>query len=275
MRKLTWLLILGFIAPAWAGDTATTKFRLASDFLIIITGSIGPAQGLNFIVDTGAWRSAVDADIARRLGLAGRSDEVLMLGRSQPAIRVEIADLRFGPVSVPNLSVLAVDLTPFARRAGTRIDGVLGLDVLRGRNFAIDYRRKQLEFGAVELHGPVLSFDPTSPYLVVAAQVSGQPMRLLVDTGANRLSAFADRLPDSLRQRPAITATATSAAGSMKAAFLRNADIRVGNWRVPTALLFIIPGGADFRDYDGHLGVHALGAGRVYFDFDNGQLRWE
>lgn len=275
MRKLTFLLLLGFIASAWAGDTPKAKFRLKDDFIIIVAGSIGPLQNLNLVVDTGAYRSVVDAGVARRLGLAARADEVVILGRSQAATRVEISDVKFGPVSVSNISVLAVDLTPFARQLGTRIDAVVGLDVLRGRNFAIDYRHRELVFDTLELRGPVVPFDPASPYLVVTAEVSGQPMRLLVDTGADQFCVFADRLPSRLRQRPILPANVTSASGTARAGLLRDTDLRVGNRRVTNALLFIAPSDPDFHEYDGHIGVRALGAARVYFDFDNGQLNWE
>ncbi len=198
-----------------------------------------------------------------------------MLGQRQAASQVDVADLRFGPVSAAGVSALVVDLGPFARQVGTRIDAVVGLDVLRRQNFVIDYRRKQLVFGGVEVRGPAVSFDPTSPYLMVVAQVSDQPTRLLVDSGINRLSVFAAQLPKGLRQHQLLTGSGTSAAGSIRAAYLRDVEVRFADWRMSNMLLFVIPDGADFREYDGHLGVRALGAARVHFDFDNGQLRWE
>ncbi len=251
------------------------KFRLVDDYLVLVPGSIGSNQGLSFVLDTGTRRTVIDIKLADSLGLARRDAEVFMLGQRQSANEVDIADLRFGPLSAAEVSALAVDLTPIARRIGTRIDAVVGLDVLRGRNFVINYRRRQLEFGVIELRGPAVSFDTASPYLVVTAQLSGQPTRLLVDSGINRLSVFAANLPKRLRHNQLLTAVGASAAGSIRAAYLRNVEVRFADWKMSNMLVFIIPDGADFHEYEGHLGVRALGAARVHFDFENGQLRWE
>jgi predicted aspartyl protease len=275
MRRLGRVLVLLAATAAWAGDTVVLKFRLVDDYLILVPGSIGSIQGLTFLLDTGASRTLIDVRLADRLGLARRTAEVFMLGQRQTASRVDVADLRFGPISAVSLSPFAVDLESFARRVGTRIDAVVGLDVLRDHSFAISYRRHRLEFGVIEPHGPAVAFDPGSPYLVVTAQVSGQPTRLLVDTGINQLSVFAAQLPRELRQHQLLTAIGASAAGSVRAAYLRDVEVRFADWRMPNMLLFVVPDAADFLEYDGFLGVCALGAERVYFDFDHGQLRLE
>jgi predicted aspartyl protease len=226
-------------------------------------------------VDTGVSRTIVSKAIADRLGLTGCPDEVLVAGRSQPATRVDLPDLKLGPISSSGLSVLVMDLVALREALGKGIDAIVGLDVLRGHCFVVDYRHRRLIFGTVELNAPILPFEPGSPYLVATVQVDGEPVRLLVDTGTDQLTLFASRLPAKLRQPRTSSTVAAGIAGRVDAAFLRDVEVRIGDWRLPKRPLFVVPGEDGFRAYDGHFAVCLLGASRVYFDFENGQLRWE
>jgi predicted aspartyl protease len=260
---------------AWPGDNATLKFHLHRGFLILVSGSIGPLQGLTFVVDTGVSRTIVSSAIADRLGLTGRPDEVFVAGRSQSATRVDLPDLKLGPISSSSLSVLVMDLVALRKAFGKEIDAMVGLDVLRGHCFVVDYRHRRLIFSTVELNASILPFEPGSPYLVVTAKMDGEPVRLLVDTGTNQFSLFANRLPAKLRQPRKSPTVAAGIAGRVDGAFLRDVEVRIGDWRLPKRPLLVVPGEDGFRAYDGHLAVRLLGASRVYFDFENGQLRCE
>ena len=55
-------------AEPLAHVTVKLPIRLYWGYLVIVEGSIGNAQKLHFLVDTGAYPSAVDQKIARILG---------------------------------------------------------------------------------------------------------------------------------------------------------------------------------------------------------------
>ncbi len=133
-------MALMFTGLAWPGDDATLKFRLHNNFLILVSGSIGPLQRLTFVVDTGVSCTIVSSAIRDRLGLTGRPDEVVAAGRSQPATRVDLPGRKLGPISSSSLSVLVMDLVGLGEALGREIDAIVGLDVLRAHCFVVDYR---------------------------------------------------------------------------------------------------------------------------------------
>ena len=76
--------------------------RLYWGYLVIVEGSIGNVQKLNFLVDTGAYPSVVDQKIAHDLGLAEEPGRVNLSNKSVqtrvvvlPSLTVTFAGLRF------------------------------------------------------------------------------------------------------------------------------------------------------------------------------------
>jgi hypothetical protein len=93
----------------------------------------------HFLVDTGAERTLIAADIATRLALP-RGPEVLVEGilRGLPAMLVEIQRLNLGDLLCPRLEV------PVLPRAMLGADGYLGLDVLDHHRVIFDFRARTL-----------------------------------------------------------------------------------------------------------------------------------
>jgi hypothetical protein len=94
----------------------------------------------NFVVDTGADRSALSAPLAERLGLA-RGPDVMLHGVGgsalTPTAKVPLmvaGDSRMKDAELPVLP---------PERLG--VDGLLGVDMLDNRNVIMDFRRKRLE----------------------------------------------------------------------------------------------------------------------------------
>lgn len=88
-----------------------------------------------FLVDSGAERTLLAAEIAAQLGLP-QGREVLVEGITgrQPAVLVEIASLRMGTLVCPPLAV------PVLPRKMLEVDGYLGLDVLDKHRVVLDFR---------------------------------------------------------------------------------------------------------------------------------------
>lgn len=150
----------------------------------VMINGLGPFQ---FIVDTGADRSVLSAGLAARLELA-RGKDVLVHGVSgsqiSPTARINqltVGDAILRSVSLPVLP---------AERVGA--DGLLGVDVLEGRNVIMDFRRKRLEIrrsrSALDLiqlsrEVSVNADDRYGRLTVVDCRVAGARALAFIDSG--------------------------------------------------------------------------------------------
>ena len=69
------------------------------------------------------------------------------MNRSIAVKTVRVPEVQVGVVAVEGLYMVAMDLGRIEQALGTRIDAVVGLDLLGRQNFSLDYRRKKLVFG--------------------------------------------------------------------------------------------------------------------------------
>jgi predicted aspartyl protease len=92
-----------------------------------------------FVVDTGANRSVVAAELAERLALpAGQPATIHGILGPQQAQTVNARSFTAGGVRLP------VSDVPILRRDDLGCDGFLGLDAFRDRSVAFDFRRAQV-----------------------------------------------------------------------------------------------------------------------------------
>ncbi|MGH8328239.1 MAG: retroviral-like aspartic protease family protein [Steroidobacteraceae bacterium] len=159
------------------GDRLTT--------LVYINGT-GPYR---FLVDTGAERTLIAAEIAEQLALP-RGRRVLVEGiiRGQPAALAKVARLRMGTLVCRPLEV------PVLPRSMLRVDGYLGLDVLDRHRVVLDFRsgtltvdRSQGLFAALweRVDAAVVSTLGSSGRLrATDCLVNGIRAAAFVDTGA-------------------------------------------------------------------------------------------
>jgi len=99
-------------------------------------------QKLKFLVDTGAYPSVIDQKIARRLGLTEQPGRVNLSSKSVPTRLIVLPSLLLRAESLP---VLTEDLSFLQKAIGYKMDGIVGLDVLRKTSFSINYRTKEIE----------------------------------------------------------------------------------------------------------------------------------
>ncbi len=251
-------------------------FKLYRGYSIVVRGEVGGIKKLNFLLDTGAEPSVIDVRLARRLRLEGQSETLSVFSRSVEAQKIVLPELRVGPVRADGTAVLVHDLAFIEEGLGVRIDGLIGLDVLGRESFSIDYEAGKLRFGPILSTGSSVNFEPGSSYVVVKFQPKDSPLRLLVDTGTNHLILFEERARSHF---PPLRTRGTKSLSNMGGAIVLDQvelpDARLGESTLPsqTALLLRTPSGAP-GDFDGLLGVAALGAKRVDFDFERRVLSW-
>ncbi len=187
-------IVLASFPKAEGADhqSRTTAIRVENDSAIVSIHINQQEKPLRFLLDTGAEITIIDARTAQDLGLPeGKEIDVLTFGEQSTVRTVRINNLRLGPVHVGPIDVAKYDLTGLTRGVGSRVDGVIGIDVLGRRPFTIDYGNKQLSFGDPGRlrNAPSAVRVPIRKGqggYVVSAIVNGtNRIELLLDTGTN------------------------------------------------------------------------------------------
>ena len=266
----------GSVEPSAERSASELPFRLYQEGLIVVDGSIRGASKLHFLIDTGAMRTVVDRRVAKKLGLAAAEGAVQLaaVNETRRAGQVIVPDLKFGPVEIGTLRAVAGDLV-YLSGSGTRIDAVIGLDVLRSSSFSIDYEARRVLFGPLAASPQAAPLQTISPLLTVTVQIEGQPMRLMVDTAARKLVLFEGRAQARLPQLPWRFTAIQSPAARSYARELELGRVRLGDtdWRQRPAFLMEVPAFAD-GDLDGILAPSSLRLKRLDFDFERNLLGW-
>ena len=189
LAALTALSFSSTIALALEGRD-DVPFKLYRGYVIVVRGSIGGLKNLNLVVDTGAIPGVLDTRIARRLHLQGRPERVDLPSKTLATERVTVPNVELGPTHVDELSMIVQDLSFAEEALGTRVDGMIGFDVLGQFPFTIDYESRKLVFGPVDPSFVTAPYSPDLPYVIVLLHVQQETLGILVDTGASNLVLF-------------------------------------------------------------------------------------
>ena len=271
MTVLSALLGLGFNSPS----KDEIPFR-QHGHLIVVEGFIGQSRPLKFVIDTGASRSAIDARVARRLGLApGETKRVSSLSGRMPLREVTIPDLRIGANRFRNVEAWVGEMPRFER---LRFDGLIGLSLLRRTGISLDFESGLLRFASAG--SPKASrarlFDRRS-VLLIGADIQGKPIRLMLDTGAGETILFKPHRRRGIAlSRLRGTKTIRTAQGTARLSRIRLFDVTLGSasWQRFPAFLMDRPD-PRYGALDGVLGLPSLSPRRLDLDLRNGWLSWE
>ena len=146
-----------------------------------------------FVVDTGANRTVVSIEAAAACGLPPAGQVVVHgIAGAEPANLVEVRKLSVGAVSSLGMTL------PALPRDRLGADGLLGVDILRGRRMSLQFAENRFEIAAsgqgVEVGQARNSRIPAynAPIPVSAAYRNGQLVILDAQVGDVRVSAFID-----------------------------------------------------------------------------------
>lgn len=244
--------------------------------LIVVKGSIGPLEDLNLVLDTGASLTVVSREVARELDLGGPRSTVNAYGRKQRVERVTLSRLALGPLEFEEVPAQIAALSFSGMDRFLRIDGLIGLELLRRSGVSIDYEAKRVVFGPVRHSGPTIAFYNRLPIIAIPLTIGGARVSLLLDTGAEHLVLFQRRMAGRVPVRPTGERETIVCLGrrvSLAKARIRDAALGESRWDELSAHLLDVPVGDS--DPDGILGVAALGLKRLNLDFPNQRLSWE
>jgi predicted aspartyl protease len=275
------VLVFGFLFASLldAQDLAksaispTIPFKLQANFLVVVKGQVGDLDGLNFILDTGASYTLIDRKVADRLKLRRLPGKITNFNHDVPVDWAEIPDLRVGPIQIGALPVLVARLSEYSEFA-KNVDGIIGLDLLgRSKRLFIDYERQTVSW---ELPSDDGGRPPSATYLAIPFMVQGFPMHLIIDTGLQGILLYKDRLHKAL---PAVRTEGEAievGMGHLQTTRVKLPGVSlVGPETVATVFLTDGPSLGDLPGIDGYLGIAALKAKRVEFDFAARILRWQ
>ena len=272
VHKATLIVIIALLSVTvvrGADIPAEIPFKLIQGFGIVVQGGIGQLTDLNFLLDTGAVPSVLSEKLASRIGLRGVAGSFTLLDKNIGAQYVTVDEIHFGSIHAIGLPMVVVDLARFARILGTRIDAIVGIDMLDRQNFGIDYKRRRITLGLSGSAGHVMPVEiltsSGAPYWVLPINLGGHIFRVLLDTGANQLALFAGHAPKIIDLPDEATTRQ-----------LRPMRLTMGDMPLKKQLTVILdePPGA-LHQLDGLLGPTALGITRIEFDWEHQCLRWD
>jgi len=174
-----------------AGAQLETAFDEARRMTVpVFINGRGP---FSFVVDTGANRSVVSRELASSLSLpsAGRV-EVHGIAGAESAAMADVRSFRVGETTSAGL------VLPALPRDKLGADGLLGVDVLKGRRVFLDFAQNRFEIAAsssgTEIGRQNNSRIPSTlePVRVAAQYRFGQLVILDAQVGEVRVSAFID-----------------------------------------------------------------------------------
>ena len=174
-------------APTPSPGSDTLHGNADRDRRMTLDARIDGQGPFRFLVDTGADRSVIAADVATKLGLLGGANVVVQgISRSVPATTARLKSLEVGSIELKDVAI------PVLAREWLGADGYLGLDVLNQRKVTFDFRHQMLTIN----HSQLTSRPVSSPDLVVHvsgsggrltafdARVDNVPAAAFVDSGA-------------------------------------------------------------------------------------------
>ena len=259
--------MMGASVPQETALQAVIGFRLAGNSLIAVEGRLGQLDGLTLLIDTGTNQTVIDQSLVRRLSMASADP-------SGGAGRLIAPSIRFGPIHAPTVPVLTSDLHRLADDLGVRLGAIIGLDVLRGRCFVIDYVARTLTFDCPEKMGRAVSLDARSSRPLIDVTIEGEHRRMLVDTGAEAIMLF-ERSAPRVHVLEKSASMARSLAGSRVPLRRFHAqNITVGAHPVGPRPIFVAADPAGRVDYDGVFGVRWLSS-RIMLDLERMVVGWK
>jgi hypothetical protein len=242
--------------------------KLYHNFLVVARGQFGGGQERqNFVLDTGVAPSIVNAWVVKQLGLTTTPSFSTAVGKTIPTQTAIMSELDLGPIRATSLPMQVQDLSRLERDFGIPLAGIIGLDVLSKSSFYLDYDKEEIDFGDIQHEGIPIEFDARAGTAVAELKLGGKPVRMLVDTGSDRVVFFEGNLVKMGRlalRKSSQSGTSLADHGMEVREFLAP-EIILGGQHFSKDKAYLVAGTED-PVFDGLLGVRALGFRGLSYD---------
>lgn len=206
------MVLVTYPDPRVSCDSASCiiPFRRAGN-LILIDAKADSIKG-GFILDTGAPHLVLNITYfrdypAKAVPVAGG-----ITGSFPSASKTSIDEFSLGPVKYFKVDADLVDLGHIEDTKGTRIFGLLGVNLFKRFEMIIDYSRSVIYLHLIKknetnsyLHEMLvdsmqyttLPFDIIENKIITKAEIAGKKLKFIIDTGAES-NVLDSRLPDKI-----------------------------------------------------------------------------
>jgi hypothetical protein len=271
------LVIVVFHSQVCGSDTpeitGSVPFRI-HEHLIIVQASIGNLRSLNFALDTGSTYTVLSKGLGRRLGLRGETVKVSAFGREVKMKKVFLEVLALSQVKFERIEARLCDMP---KVDGLRLDGLIGLNVLRRTTVTLDFETGDLILGHTRQLPNTTRFYAGLTFIPVTMTVEGKALRLALDTAACGLVLYDGAVKDKFKiHHTHRFEHRDQVGGRVKMEEILLTDVALGGslWvELPAYLMNRKQSGTE--NVMGNLGVISLGLKALQFDFETGQLGWE
>jgi predicted aspartyl protease len=283
LGQLTLLLLGSLCNFAFAGDPSVRMahrpltempFRAYRRYFVVVDGRIGGLEHQNLLLDTGSNPSMIDRELVAKLELESIPRDLSAFNRSARSESVTLPYLQFGPVERQNIQVIVADFSEISHGIGVRINAVVGLDVLGGINFSVDYSKERLIFAALA-EPNTAKFASRSQFMIVDLKNGGHLFHLIVDTGAAQLVLFRDHLQGADYQWTNATSTGRNILGTVPMEMIVLTQARIGTQDIGSQKALVAASRKEIgSELDGLMALSCLRPKSISFDFEHGVLGW-
>jgi predicted aspartyl protease len=262
---------LVFSIAAYPQETSSLPFRTTGG-RIIVQGTIGEIERLNILLDTGSTCSVISPKLVKRLQLRTLPITTVLASNGRPVRYplVYVPCIEIGPVRRP--------LTcPMAELPVAGIDILIGMDFLSRVAFTADFAEQLLHFGFADSLLHHVAFDPSRKEIIVTLRIGGREIPVLLDSGADTLYLFGERVRDLLKQNSNPDRRVRHLSNEGRGTTVRLSDVALGDATFEAMQATVLePAQSDcLPQWHGLLGLRSLRSKRVCFDFVNGLLSWD
>lgn len=269
---ITFLTVAGLVTSVVGSPGDRTGFQMEGH-LIALQVSVGGVDGLTFALDTGASVSVISPRVASQLQAEAEKGHVKVWGYTKPAQVTMLPRLRIGNLNFDGLRALVMEVPSVG---GTRIDGLIGLDVLRQVSVTIDFKNRQIRFDDPQELPQSVSFYNRLPYIPLVLQIGKVITRVKLDTGAPGLVLDSSRTregPIAVPNGKRVNVAICGGRAVVQRALVGSLRLGDDSWTgVETFLLF--KKRKNYSQLVGNLGVDGLGLSVLQIEMSEGRLSW-
>lgn len=217
-RAVLALCLAAGVAARASADTTEVEYREAWGFGVVVPVHIQGLGPFDFLLDTGTDVTVVRNDLARRLGLVPTSRvELATLAGQRLVPQATLHGLELGGVRLTPVDVLIHDM-PAMRGREAHLTGMLSRNALAGLRFTIDHGRRRIQLGGPTVEGGVpYTEEQGRPVIEARLRCAGEPIRLVLDSGAAGLVLFEGTRSLAVATPDRITATTNLGAVTLRA----------------------------------------------------------